>query len=810
MSKMTRRKILRAFVASTAAGVASLAKSPETASAARARGGPSQAPTVGPDGKGLFFGYVPFTQPCPLPPVARELSGGLGRAEATNVFEGDGQVLIPRPARYGENQDRWGPAPPRSVKRVDEHGAPVPGTGIGPAGLQDVANGIAPEYGHFPEMVRPDLRDHARATYGTLQHAEEFGLAIESTKHRFVPDGPEVEVFTYRDITSPAGSGTVPGPTILTKYRKPCVLRCYNLLTSDRDKPEWGGQPNDTHHAHETSIHLHGGHNPAHSDGYPDFYTVPGEARDYYYTNCGPQRTDPRSGVAPVHGPGQGGVYAPDGRPETDDNFDPTWIPTTLFYHDHAMDVTGYNFARGLAGFYLIYDKREEYLAEKRVIPEIGGPYDLGLAFRDERFNADGSLYYNKLDHNGHIGDVLMVNGKVQPYLRVERRKYRLRLLAACNARYCEIRLSRGNLAVIGTDSWLLPEAIEQESVEMASGMRHDVIVDFSDYEPGDRIYLENIMVQTDGRKGKGVDPSRPSRFLEFRIVDADPAWDGNDGPRVVTGTKIRGRAGERLEDGWYGQWAPIEAHEVTESRSFRWGRSAGAWTVNNRYYNPRRSDGNPQLGIGAENWTMANNAGGWWHPVHTHLEGHQVHALNGEPVRPVLGENESAARPVRRFNQDLTTLHGGEEAEIRLKLRTFTGPFVFHCHAIEHEDMRMMAVIDPTFDANTSDEDYGLVRNGVTLERIDPAAPLDGETEIEVEVSGTAYEKDLYTNAKGQPDGCVMLQENKLLYFEAEEDGEYLFDVDRVNQRGVGFLSKDDEYCDFDMGLRGNRGKNP
>jgi FtsP/CotA-like multicopper oxidase with cupredoxin domain len=811
MDEINRRNVLKAGVMSGVAGLSLFAK-PGDAARRRSRkkkGRKSdELQTVGQDGKGLFFGYVPFTQPCPVPHVAVPLAGGLDRDENTNVFEGDSKVLMPRPGKYGADGERRGPSPPRSVLRFDENHDEVPGTGIGPDGLHDVANGIAPEYGDFGEMVRPDSLQHARDVYGTNEHAVEYAVVIESTKHQFVPDGPAIDVFTYRDVTQPKGSGSVPGPTFVGKYREPSVVRCYNTLTGDRDRAEWGSQPNHTHHAHETSIHLHGGHNTAHGDGYPDFYTLAGESRDYWFTNCGPQQTNGSTGVAPIHqAREEPGVYKPNGTPENDGNFDQAWIPSTLWYHDHAMDVTGFNLASGLRGFYLVYDEREQYLAEQGVIPKPGSKYDIGLAVRDEKFRADGTVNYDKLDHNGHIGDVFMVNGKVQPYLDVERRKYRFRLLAAGNARFWEFRLSSEKpMAVIGTDAWLLPEAIEADSVEMSSGMRHDVIVDFSDYEVGERVYLENIMIQTDGRKPKKVDPNRPTQLLEFRVIEADESDPEIEGPRVVTGTKIRGRDGETLDDGWFGQWAALEANEVVNSREFRFDRGAGAWTVNNAYFNPRRSDGNPQLGVGAENWTIVNKAGGWWHPIHTHLEGHQVNELNGEAVRPVLGLNDSAGRPERRFNQDLTTLHGGEQAEIRIKQRTFTGPFVFHCHTVEHEDMRMMGVVDPQFVDNVSDEDYGLVQSGEILERIDATPLLDGEHEIHAAVSGVEFEHDLYVNAKGQPDACVMLEENGFLYFEAKEDGVHLFDVDSVNERGVGFLSKNGEICDFDMRQRGNQ----
>ena len=99
------------------------------------------------------------------------------------------------------------------------------------------------------------------------------------------------------------------------------------------------------------------------------------------------------------------------------------------------MDITGFNVSRGLAGLYLVVDERETHLADTNVLPAIGGPFDIGLALTDQRFNADGTLFYDFLDHNGRLGDVFTVNGVAQPFFRVQRRKYRFRLLNASNAR---------------------------------------------------------------------------------------------------------------------------------------------------------------------------------------------------------------------------------------------------------------------------------------------------------------------------------------------------------------------------------------
>jgi FtsP/CotA-like multicopper oxidase with cupredoxin domain len=649
---------------------------------------------------GLFFGYRPFTQPLFIPEVLTPLTTSAGNR------------LSPAPGFYPRGYGRT------SARPTSPAGNPA-----------DVAHGIAPEFGHAPEWNAFNSGFSPGNT-----HEQEYLIVTEETTRRFVPGGPDTPVFTYRDGTKPPGSGAAPGPTIVTEYRAPAVLRNINALTRDRSGV------NSTRHDNETSIHLHGAHAPAHADGYPEFYVLAGEARDYYYPNIAPKKTDPATGFAPVLG----------------GEFDTTWIPSTLWYHDHAMDITGFNVIKGLAGFYLVFDDRERELADQGVTPAIGGtdaygnPLDIGLALTDQRFNADGTLFYDFLDHNGRLGDVFTVNGVVQPKHKVQRRKYRFRILNASNARAYELRLSnRQKMCIIGTDSWLLPRAIEVESFQIGHGQRHDVIIDFRNAP--DEVYLENILVQTDGRGAQEVDPTK-ERDLLLKFEVSGP---NSSEPRCVEGTVIRGLAGIDPD----GQFSFHRNDEAVATRHFEFARSLGAWTVNNRFFNPRRADAVPELGRGAERWIFKNGGGGWWHPIHTHLEGFQIQSVNGKPPRRE-----------RRFNSDLVMLEGGFVAEVLLKFRTFTGPFVFHCHAIEHEDMRMMGVNDPTPGAA-----------GLASGAIDATGPMDGETRIHPDVSGVV------------PD-CTQLEEERRIFF--DEVG----DLERLNDRGVGFPD-----CKFDNKLRGN-----
>ena len=536
---------------------------------------------------------------------------------------------------------------------------PAPGTPAAAVGSAAVFHGIAPEFNH------PPCPDWALFPLKTYQ------ITMKKAIAQIVP-GVNTEVFTY--------NGSVPGPTIVSRFREPVVVRQVNALDV------------------EASVHLHGGHQPAHADGHPSFFVLPGKARDYYYPNIAPRE-------------GNGACGQP---------FDISEVPSTMWYHDHAMDITGFNVSRGLAAYYLIHDDLEDILVDNQVLPPIAGDFDIPLALIDQRLNPDGSLFYNFFDHDGRLGDIFTVNGVAQPKLHVQRRKYRFRILNASNARIYQLRLSTGQpFLVIGTDSWLLPAAQSVQDFTLGMAQRQDVIIDFSNAP--NQLFLENIMQQTSGRGPDGIDPGKPTRLLKF-VVDRAATTDLT----ITEGTVLRPHVA-------------IQPGEIKVNRTFEFNRSNGAWQINSQFFSPRRADAVPFLGS-AERWTFKNGGGGWWHPIHVHLEAHQVQTINGK-----------APPSHRRFKVDTTLLAGGDEAVVFMKFRTFTGPFVMHCHNVEHEDMRMMVNIDPRPEGKPS--------------------ILDGCTEIPPEISGIP-------------------QEPKSLFSDTA------IDVERLDGRGVGFPPGDFKPC--------------
>jgi len=415
-------------------------------------------------------------------------------------------------------------------------------------------------------------------------------------------------------------NGLYPGPTIRARKGSPVAVRFRNDLDVD------------------TCVHNHGGHQAGKflgntlkdSDSFPSDLIFPGGFKDYCYPSISPEN-------------------------------DVSEFASTQWYHDHAMDVTGEQVYRGLAGFYLLTDDLEEGLVASGKLP--GPAFDIPVVIQDKLFSANGELVYDTFDFNGFLGDRFVINGKVQPFFKVERKKYRFRFLNGSNARFYELELSSGSFLQIGNDSWLLPQAIPQQTLKIAPAQRADVIVDFRN-APSE-VFLSNILVQESGRGPKKVKrPGTP--LIKFLVQSGTPI----DNATIAPGQALRPHRA-------------IQAAEIVTTRRFEFERRHDAWQINHQFFDPNRDDATPKLGT-AERWILKNGGGGWSHPIHIHDEAHQIQRINGKP--PPL---------VDSFKKDTTTVGPDDEVEVFMKFRTFPGKFMVHCHNLEHEDMRMMAVFN-------------------------------------------------------------------------------------------------------------------
>jgi hypothetical protein len=230
----------------------------------------------------------------------------------------------------------------------------------------------------------------------------------------------------------------------------------------------------------------------------------------------------------------------------------------------------------------------------------------------------------------------------------------------------------------IGNDTWLMPHPIAMNDFILAPAQRADIVMDFSQYAPGTTLYLVNTAEQHKGTGPQGkLDNLGQTGFSErfMKIVVGERTPTTPTIAPLTTATFLR-------------ENTPILDSEIVNRRVFEMGRHNGMWMINQTHWDANLSNIPIPLNT-AEEWTLVNNSGGWWHPMHIHLESHQLITLEGRAPSPTYF-------PEKQFKSDTTILGPNSTAVIRMKFRTFEGPFVFHCHTLQHEDSMMMFNIDP------------------------------------------------------------------------------------------------------------------
>ena len=148
------------------------------------------------------------------------------------------------------------------------------------------------------------------------------------------------------------------------------------------------------------------------------------------------------------------------------------------------MDFTASNVYAGLSGFYLLFDEKDSG-DENDPNPAAwrlpSGKYDVPLILHDVLFDSYGQASFNPFNTDGILGDKFTVNRTIQPFFRVEPRKYRFRILNGGPSRFYQLYLSTGQpFAVITGDGNFLPQPVVAESLYLSVAQRADVIIDFS------------------------------------------------------------------------------------------------------------------------------------------------------------------------------------------------------------------------------------------------------------------------------------------------------------------------------------------
>jgi len=320
------------------------------------------------------------------------------------------------------------------------------------------------------------------------------------------------------------------------------------------------------------TTHLHGGEVPWISDGGPFSWF---DSAGGYGTSVGTGAKNIYKVVNKNLKPGQAEYYYPNNQ-----------SARMMWYHDHAVGITRLNAYAGIASAYIIRDAFEAGLRGLGLPDFIeNGGNEIPLIFQDKIFvdadiatkdpswtgpNTPGSLWYPHVYDSWDIapegtippensvipemfGDTMLVNGVVHPFAPLQPRRYRLRILNACQARFLNLQLYEDNgsgqpdfakpgpdFLVIGTEGGFLARPVSLPSNKQMNWLSDGSTVDLANpggsllTAPGERW---DIIVDFKGFGGK--------IFILYNDAPApfpggDPAYDHNNVDGLNTRTIMR------------------------------------------------------------------------------------------------------------------------------------------------------------------------------------------------------------------------------------------------------------------------------
>ncbi|KAB2371224.1 multicopper oxidase domain-containing protein [Actinomadura montaniterrae] len=542
--------------------------------------------------------------------------------------------------------------------------------------------------------------------------ADYYEITMRESEWCFHRDLDPAPVWGYwagnpHDPDRPLGMGYL-GPTVNATKGRPAVVKYRTELPADRHMfqfvidriregdprlapPRYHGMPSLPPDVNVWNVvHQHGGFTPPQSDGAPMQWFSPEGVRGPFYTTLDPGKTAPNEAIC---------VYTNRER------------SAMLWYHDHAMGITSLNVYAGLAGLWLVDDPADERLGLPR------GEFEIPLILQDRTFNEDGSLAYTLAHAEG--ADTPVVNGKAYPFLAVQPRRYRLRILNGSNERFWRLRFhADGDAApevflpfwLIGTDGGFRAP-LRMLNFLISPAERYDLVIDFGRVPPGTTVTLRNYNAPVHYPGGGGPEISE---VMQFRVTEPMPEGGDPTTPPEELALRpvepIRPRPGTRRRQWVVHQKAAFHGMTfngvpfMAPSEDFVAAGSSEIW----EYVNPNH-EAHP-MHVHLVNFQVLNrqpiDATAYRDAFRKWLDGGRVpadrpvleHYVTGPPIPPDPDEAHSWKDTVKVYPESVTRIviaefapPTGRIASIPGSGTEFPATYIQHCHILEHEDDDLM-----------------------------------------------------------------------------------------------------------------------
>jgi FtsP/CotA-like multicopper oxidase with cupredoxin domain len=616
------------------------------------------------------------------PEIDEKNEGTISRRSVLKIGAAAGAAGVLAPSLLNPQEALAFTDPAEPVRCDPQVGNPPPPQPDSPATTPFMDNFTAP-FPAVPTILFPapqETRNEGAGEAPRAAHQRWNQFQPEVQYHMIAKPGLHKFHAEYADTYIWGFNGKYPAPTVLNVYGHPTVVRFRNNLPLTTN----------TFGRNEITIHLHNGHHGSESDGFAgDFFGV-GFWKDNLYPNC----------------------YA--GLDAFGGNGDPKEKMGSFWFHDHRAEFTLNNNLLGLNGMFLVYDNTDpghEFATPGSLrLPGYYGITDFPLILTDKKFCATAGGRTEMVNSTAGT-DKWVVNGKIQPKMTVRRRKYRFRILNTGPTKVWTLNLvnpdgSTGTMTCIATDANFLERPLRINATDgaansnattapiVAGGLkvavaeRYDIVIDFSAYNAGDKVYLREAAVQRTINPSPDVLPPGldiRNVILQFNVVERE-WWFPADTPAIPD---------------------PLCTYPTLPAtdNTFEWqfvrdpACPVGTTPVPPRLFRVRRQGDGP-LGCAfdaehpahailrgtTEEWLINNNVGAsaWAHPIHIHFEEFRI-------LKRFVNGVEVPVPPLMSGRKDVTFVEATQGSLIKMQFRDYNGRYLIHCHNMAHEDAFMM-----------------------------------------------------------------------------------------------------------------------